>query len=111
MTGALLFALHPVQVETVAWASGLKDVLGGLFAVLCIDRYLRRDGRPFRFMLSGTFLVLAMLSKPNAVVAPFIAAALDWLVLRRPWRDVLRSAGPLVVLTIPCIVWSRMVQP
>src|SRR5437870_8564095 len=39
--GALLFAIHPLQTEAVAWASGLKDVLFGFFALLAIWEYLR----------------------------------------------------------------------
>jgi protein O-mannosyl-transferase len=38
--GAMLFGVHPVQVEAVAWTSGLKDVLGGLLAMLAIWQYL-----------------------------------------------------------------------
>jgi len=39
--GALLFAVHPVQVESVAWASGAKDLLAGLFSLAMIDQFLR----------------------------------------------------------------------
>ena len=38
--GALLFALHPVQTEPVAWASGLKDVLAGMFALAALHQYI-----------------------------------------------------------------------
>jgi hypothetical protein len=38
--GAALFALHPLQTEAVAWATGMKDLLGGLLAMLTIWRYL-----------------------------------------------------------------------
>src|SRR6266850_1541204 len=41
LVGALVFALHPVQVEAVAWASGLKDLLCGFFALLSIWHYMR----------------------------------------------------------------------
>src|SRR5690348_2176047 len=40
MFGALLFAVHPMQVETVAWTSGAKDLLGGLFSLVCIWQYV-----------------------------------------------------------------------
>src|SRR4051812_9610397 len=38
--GALLFALHPVQVETVGWASGMKDLLAGCFGMIALWRYV-----------------------------------------------------------------------
>lgn len=41
--GALIFVLHPAQVETVAWASGAKDQLATLFSLLAISAYLRPD--------------------------------------------------------------------
>src|SRR5205085_628121 len=39
--GALLFGLHPVQVESVAWASGMKDVLCATFTLVALGQYLR----------------------------------------------------------------------
>jgi hypothetical protein len=39
--GAALFAVHPLQVESVAWASGAKDLLGGMFSLLVIDQFMR----------------------------------------------------------------------
>jgi hypothetical protein len=47
--GAILFSIHPLQVEAVAWASGLKDVLGGTLALAAIHLYLRSEapeGKP-----------------------------------------------------------------
>src|SRR5688572_9554470 len=38
--GALLFALHPVQVESVAWVSGMKDLLCGLFSLVALWQYV-----------------------------------------------------------------------
>src|SRR5205807_8094740 len=43
--GALVFALHPVQVESVAWASELRGLLCGAFSLLCIWLYLRHVRR------------------------------------------------------------------
>jgi hypothetical protein len=115
--GALLFALHPIQVETVAWASGAKDLLGGLLALVSIQQYLcviraspRSGRRVFHYSVCAVALVAGMLAKPIAVVAPAIAIILDIAFLRRQPREVIRSAWPLLVLTIPCIIWSRAVQ-
>jgi len=38
MAGALLFALHPIQVETVAWITSLKGLGGAFFSLLAVDR-------------------------------------------------------------------------
>src|SRR5262249_44971284 len=96
--GAGLFALHPLQVESVAWASGLKDVLAGAFTLSALwlflvfaEARLEADGAggpraramaipglgPLPVCALATLaFVLAMLSKPSAVMAPFLATCL-----------------------------------
>src|SRR5262249_51420689 len=93
--GALLFAVHPVEVESVGWISGLKDVLAGCFALLALLRYVARAQQNRASAWSpdpiGTVaLVLGILSKPSACMAPAIAGVIDWLVLGRPLRTVVR---------------------
>src|SRR5258706_771380 len=78
--GALLFALHPVQVETVAWASGLKDVLCGFLILTAVWQYLRfASAQPPRprlpYVLAPAAFVLAILAKPTAMVTPLLALA------------------------------------
>jgi hypothetical protein len=118
---ALLFALHPVQVDSVAWASGMKDVLCGLLSLLAIRLYLasigagsdapRRRGRRLRYLLATLAFIAAMLAKPTAMVVPFIVAAIDGLILRRRPRAVLKFAGPWLVLAAPVAIIAKIVQP
>ena len=111
--GAVLFAVHPIQVETVAWASGLKDVLAGLFAFAAVHQYLlHADGRVRwpHYLLGSAALVLGMLSKPSAACAIPIAAVLDVLVLRRPFRRVAASLAPWVLLAVPLLLVARVAQ-
>lgn len=94
--GALLFALHPMQVEPVAWATGLKDVLSGCLGLLALLAWVRGRGG-----LAGTiWLVLALLAKPTAVVVPVMAAILDATVLRRAWRTSLWALIPWIVASL-----------
>jgi len=122
--GAAVFALHPVQVEPVAWVSGLKDLLCGLFMVLAVGRYVRfaetdEEGRPvaapakrLRYYAWGmAFFALAMLSKPSAMVTPLVAGIVDWLLLRRPGRKVAVSLTPWLALSVACMVWTKLAQP
>jgi hypothetical protein len=83
LVGSAIFALHSVQVEAVGWASGTKDLLCGFFAVatLLIETAPGRS-RWMRTVAFGCF-VLAMLSKPTAMVVPVMLVA---------W-DVFRSTG------------------
>ncbi len=129
LIGALLFALHPLQVEAVAWASELKDLLAGLFGLSALYLYLAAgpgvgSENPSEEMAAGARVsqaralyvastlafALALLSKPNAAVLPLLAGALDWYLRRRPRRSVALLL-PWVVLAGALAVLTRHVQP
>jgi len=114
--GAMLFAIHPLQVETVAWASGAKDLLCGLLGLCAIYLYIlfaneqRTGKRWFYYTVGAMVLILAMLAKTSAMVAPAIVAVLDLGVLRRGWRNVLSAAGGWALIILPLVVIARIVQ-
>jgi hypothetical protein len=111
--GALVWGLHPVQVEPVGWASGMKDVLCGLLSLLAIWQYLQfaRDrSQWWRYALATLAFIAAMFAKPSGVVVPVIAVILDSLCQRRSWGRAIASALPWLILTIPCILWTRASQ-
>ncbi|HEY7088014.1 MAG TPA: tetratricopeptide repeat protein [Tepidisphaeraceae bacterium] len=106
--GAMLFALHPVQAEAVAWVSGMKDVLCGMLSLLAVWQYLLRTRT--NYIIAMIALVAAMLAKPTAMVVPLIALCIDVLVLQRSWRATMSALLPWFVLVIPCILWTRAAQ-
>jgi tetratricopeptide (TPR) repeat protein len=116
--GALIFGLHPVQVEAVAWVSGLKDVLGGLLALVAIWQYLiavkrsqaGNSGR-WHYVLAMAAFVLAMLAKPNEAVAPLLAGIIDVMLIRRSWRLALKWLWPWFVLSAACLMVAHLAQP
>ena len=77
---ALLFALHPATGEPVAWVSGRKDLLAALFSLLALSSYLgiheSNRGVRARLPVAGLAL-LAVLSKPSALLLPLLFMALD----------------------------------
>ena len=78
---ALLFSIHPLHVESVAWVSERKDVLCGLFWILTIGGYTGYVRKPRSFGLyAGCTLAFgaALLSKPMAVTLPFVLLLLDY---------------------------------
>lgn len=84
--GALVFAVHPLRVESVAWASERRDVICCAFFVACLLEYTRarRPGRPARSLVLATALfVLALLAKGMALTMPLALLALDYYPLRR----------------------------
>ena len=116
--GAALFAVHPVQVEPVAWASGLKDVLCGLMTWTAVWQYVaavQADDAPRRRRLHLSFalaaFVLGLLSKPAAIIAPPLALAIDAIALGRPWRRAAALLWPAFVLSLACATWTSLIQP
>lgn len=99
---AVLFAIHPLRVESVAWASERKDVLAGLFWMLALLAYhhyaLRPDLRRYALVIAA--FIAGLMSKPNLVTLPLILLLLDAWPLRREAsfpRRLLEKA-PLLVL-------------
>jgi protein O-mannosyl-transferase len=82
---AALFALHPLHVESVAWASERKDVLSGLLAMLVILAYVGYARRTTwqRMGLVMVLLALGLLAKPMLVTLPFALLLLDYWPLGR----------------------------
>ena len=78
---ALLFAVHPLRVESVAWIAERKDVLSAFFyflSLLLYLSYLKKKGRKYYgFCLLS--LALSLLSKPLAVSQPFVLLLIDYL--------------------------------
>lgn len=105
---ALLFSIHPLRVEAVAWATARLDVLCGFVYLLAVLVYLRREqdspaGTPIRRRRYWTCLglfVLALLSKSMAVTLPAALLLLDAYPLRRfpLTRAGLRSEAARVAL-------------
>jgi protein O-mannosyl-transferase len=118
LAGAILFALHPLQVEAVAFVGAMNTVLAGALSLLAIWLYLKSAdrGNGSRRWFSATYVAatvlfaLAMLSKPTAIVAPAIAFLLDWITGRRSFRAAVISALPWIMLAIPCAIWTQQLQ-
>ena len=86
---ALLFAWHPLRVESVAWISERKDVLSAFWGLLAIHAYFsfaRRPRGPF-MALTFTSMVASLMAKPMLVTLPFLLLALDFWPLRRIQTD------------------------
>lgn len=102
LVAALLFSLHPLRVESVAWVTERRDVLSGLFYLLAILAYLRycedrMAGRPRggRLYWAAVALgALALLSKAMAVSLPVILLLLDVYPLRRLGVGPVGWTGP-----------------
>lgn len=102
---AAVFALHPLRVESVAWASERKDVLSSFFylcTLLAYIRYVRGPRTVRRYAMVCLALLLGLMSKPSVVSAPFLLLLLDYWPLSRKERfaALLREKIPLFALAI-----------
>lgn len=104
---ALLFAVHPVNVETVAWISQRKNTLGMLFFLLAAMGYLdwHRTGRFASYAAALFFFALSLMSKPLAVMFPFVIVAYDWW--RNP-RRLLRGVAAAVPFLLVAALYGMM---
>jgi len=82
---AALFAVHPINVESVAWIAERKNVLSTLFWLLTICAYLRYASRPStsRYTLVVVSFALALMCKPMVVTLPFVLLLFDYWPLDR----------------------------
>lgn len=113
---AAWYGLHPTQVEAVAWASGLKDVLSAMFSVWslwALTGYFQRDRRRLAWLIGAVLMGwLAMLSKPAAVMLPA-----GWLIVwiwnghLRPTRALAIASALLVAGSVAMAVITNNVQP
>jgi len=117
--GALFFALHPVQVAPVAWVTGMKDLLSGFFSLLAIWQYIihaeaagdEGKRKKVSYFLTALFLLLAMLAKPSAAATPLLLLIIGRLLLGRTWRQLGREILPLMALTAPVVIMTKLAQP
>lgn len=101
---ALVFALHPMHVESVAWVSERKDLLYTLFYVLALIRYWQylEKGRKSDYWATAGFFILSLLSKPAAVALPLSLLLLDY------WRGQDWKSGKVWLEKIPFVMLSLL---
>jgi hypothetical protein len=109
---AVIFALHPVQVESVAWISERKNVLSGLFFLLALGGYLRfEDGRARGWYVGALGLFLAaLLSKPVTCTLPVILLVLRWQRGLRITRRDVANLLPFFALSVGIGVFTLVVE-
>lgn len=134
MTGAIgrsalaaaLFAVHPLHVESVAWAAERKDVLSVFWGLLALLAYIRHAARPgwLPYTITCACFAVSLLAKPTLVTLPFALLLIDYWPLGRvrrfPWMEPTASAtensthftatsfGWLLIEKVPLLVLSLL---
>jgi tetratricopeptide (TPR) repeat protein len=115
LTGAALFLVHPVQVESVAWISQRKTLLAMLFFLLAWEFYRawRREGtaRPrLAYGASVIFFLLALLSKSIAVIFPAVLIIFDYCQGEEGRRFLWRDKVPYLVAALAAVAVALLSQ-
>ncbi len=115
LASALLFAVHPLHVESVAWIAERKDVLSTFFFLLSVITYLghRQDPRPWSYGLSLLLFALALLSKPMAITLPVVLLILDYYPLERRdrnWAGLVMEKAPFLGLSLCSAILTLWAQ-
>lgn len=107
LLAALFFALHPVQVEAVAWISELKGVLATTCGLLGIWSYYRTS----RKAPTAACFLAAMLAKPLAIVLPGILVLIDRILLGKNLKESTQDPVFYWVPLLPLAVITKHLQP
>ena len=127
-TVAALFALHPLNVQSVAWVAERKNLLSTFFWLLAIAAYGYYALKPGvkRYLAVMTFFVFGLLSKPMVVTLPFVLLLLDywpfgrigthtdqqaqWVIPRARWSRLCLEKAPLALLSIASSIITLIAQ-
>ena len=109
---AAVFAVHPVQVESVAWIAERKTILAGLAMLISLWAYARYVALPSRsrFVAVWALFALSLMAKPSAVAFPIILMLVDFWPLKRnlSWRESLREKTCFFALSAASCVITRL---
>jgi len=119
---AALFALHPVNVETVAWIAERKTVLSMMFFLLALGAYDWNTRKPKagRYLVVAGLFALGLMSKPQIITFPFVLLLWDWWPLNRAasrqqratsqWRFLILEKVPLLALAVASAMVTMKAQ-
>jgi tetratricopeptide (TPR) repeat protein len=110
--GALLFGMHPMHVESVAWISARKDVLYTFFFLISIITYLyyiRKEGKykVAWYVIAIVAFTVSLLSKSLGFTLPIVLLLIDYLLERKTTIKTVLEKFPFVILAIIAVVVAQ----
>lgn len=116
---AVLFGIHPVNVESVAWVTELKNTQSGFFYFLAILLFLKyfvvkkqkftkknTANSSLLYISSALFFIMAILSKTSTVMLPFVLLFLIWIKFKKLTFNVILSTIPFFVFSALASLWT-----
>ncbi len=106
--GAIFFALHPIQIEGVAWVSESRGLLSALFGLSAIYYFSSlKNKNLYSIIILCLLLLLSILSKPSGIVFPLLFPLIDWYKNKRQnLLQLLARNWYFLILTLPFIIIS-----
>ncbi|MBX2993104.1 MAG: hypothetical protein KF749_18280, partial [Bacteroidetes bacterium] len=112
---ALLFALHPLRAESVAWISDRKDLLCTFFMLLTSIVYFTRRENPSRVLgrypLLLALYVLSLGSKTTAMMLPAVFILFDLTLFRPGFSRSVKEISPMVLLAVGTGIMAKLAAP
>ena len=115
---AALFALHPLNVESVAWIAERKNLLSMFFFLLTLAAYGWYTKRPssVRYLAVAALFALGLMSKPQVITLPFVLLLWDYWPLRRTLSattgelaaDLQAPAHSIPARSFSALVWEKV---
>lgn len=120
--GALLFAVHPLQVEPVCWATEARGLLSALFSLAAVfvfvqGRQLQAEDptleapRPAKFTQATLLYILGLLAKPSAVSVPLVVWVIDYFYFKKTFREATKAVVDWLVIAGVWVVITKIAQP
>ncbi|MBK7211830.1 MAG: tetratricopeptide repeat protein [Bacteroidales bacterium] len=103
LIASLLFAVHPMHLESVAWISELKDQLYSFFLLMAILLYQIRENHPKKllfYLLCLLSFIFSLLSKGQAVILPVILLLFDYLNNKKLSKNLILEKIPFFILSL-----------
>ena len=107
---AALFALHPINVENVAWVAEQKTMLSTIFFLLALGayRWYALEPQSSRMTLVGALYGVGLLVKPQVITFPLVLLLWDWWPLGRIWQRTGQVPGVRIENAIPARTFSAL---
>jgi tetratricopeptide (TPR) repeat protein len=106
---AALFAVHPLNVESVAWVAERKNVLSTLLFFMAIGVYIWYAKKPgwWRYLLALGLFAAGLMAKPMVITLPLVLLLVDyWPLERTPLNE--SGSGTAAAAGVPRVTWSRL---
>ncbi|SMN01528.1 O-GlcNAc transferase [uncultured Candidatus Thioglobus sp.] len=108
LVGVLFFLLHPIQVEAVAWVSEFRGLLASFFSLLSLYWYMKNKAELSYWSL--LFLLLALLSKPSAVVLVLFVFLINHFHYHFSLKNNIYKTLPFAIIALCMVIVAYLIQ-